>query len=132
MKKAFQIQTVQLFIGLACLLLVIGFFGDKVHASTPKFQSISCQTMYGEKQFTIQGNTVSFHHRSNGRYLSSVSNSIAQNTQKGLKKTLYINNRKHLINIKNINKMSDAEDFMTITSTKGHKITYPLNCKLES
>lgn len=132
MRKAFTIQTIQLFIGLSCLLLVIGLLGDKVHASIKRAGSISCKTSFGERHFTIEGSTVAFHSKKSGRYLSSVRNSINQKTFTGFKKTLYIDNQRHFIHIENIKSFNDSEDFMTITSPKGHKITYPLNCRLES
>lgn len=132
MKKTINVQTIQLFIGLACLLLVIGFFGDRAHASVKKFNSIHCQTAFGEKVFSLQENTVAFFNNQSGRSLSSINNAISQSTFSGLKRTLYIDGNKHFINLKDINNFDDSEDFLTITSSKGHKITYPLNCKFEN
>lgn len=133
MKKAYQTHTLQLFAGLTFLLLIIGFFSERVHASFKEFKPIHCKTAFGEKSFWIQGSTVAFHKKSNdGRSISSINNSIGQLNQIGFKKTLYIDNNKHVIRIKNTNNFNDADDFISITSPKGHKITYPLTCAIKS
>jgi hypothetical protein len=46
----------------------------------------------------------------------------------GFTKTLYIDGNKHRINIQNTNEFSDVNDYLSITSPKGHEMTYPLTC----
>lgn len=119
-------ENLQLFLGAIITLVVIAIM-NPAKASTG---SIQCETAFGEKSFTIQESTVAFHHESeNGRSISSVLGARTQKTFNGFRKTLYINGNKHLIHIENKKNLDQNEDFLAITSPKGHKMTYPLSCK---
>lgn len=109
-----------------CLLL--GLFAISSFASiTP----ITCSTNFDEKSFTIEGQSVAFHQeRSDGRSISSVVNSATRKSHKGFRKTLYRDGKKILISIHNTRHFSSDNDFLAITSPKGHKMTFPLNCNL--
>lgn len=118
-------ETSQLFIGVVAILLMLGF----MNPAKASIKSISCETAFGEKAFTIQESTIAFHRQSEtGRSISSVMGARTQKTFKGFRKTLYVNGNKHLIHIENQNKLNNSEDFMAVTSPKGHKMTYPLTC----
>ena len=92
---------------------------------------ISCQTNFGEKSFTIQGNTVAFHKKKDdGRSISSVISTQTKRIVKGFRKTLYQNGYKHLISIENLKSFDSNNDFLAVTSPQGHKMTFPINCKL--
>jgi len=119
-------ENLQLFLGAMITLVAIAIM-NPAKASTG---SIQCETAFGEKSFTIQESTVAFHQESeNGRSISSVLGARTQRTFNGFRKTLYINGNKHLIHIDNKNHLDQNEDFLAITSPKGHKMTYPLSCK---
>lgn len=95
------------------------------------FSAIECETAFGEKSFTIEKSSVAFFKRSeNGRNVSSINGAMSSKTTKGFRKTIYINGNKNLINIQNQNNFDRSEDFLAITNPKGHKMTYPLSCKL--
>jgi hypothetical protein len=100
----------------------------------PLFAAIkpmTCKTNFGEKSFTIEDNTVAFHaSHDDGRSISSVSSATTRRSHKGFKKTLYRDGSKHLISIKDMNNLNANEDFLAITSPKGHKMTFPINCSL--
>ncbi len=120
-----SIPTVLGFLGL---VLMIHSFNAK--AAAP---SIKCETAFGEKSFTIDDNRVSFHKEDEAgvsRSISSVQGESVRTHVKhlGFSKTLYIDGNKHRINVKNVNSFSDAEDYLSITSPKGHEMTYPLTC----
>jgi len=92
-------------------------------------QPITCKTNFGERSFTIERGTIAFHAEDNaGRSISSVLESVTKKSHKGFKKTTYKNGFKHLIHIDNENQFDQNEDFLAVTSPKGHKMTYPLIC----
>ena len=92
-------------------------------------KAISCETNFGERSFTIEGSNIAFHkEKKDGRSISSILETKTQVSFKGFKKTVYKDGHKHLINIKNINQFDSNNDFLAVTSPKGHKMTYPLNC----
>lgn len=92
---------------------------------------ISCETNFGEKTFTIEGNTIAFHkEQHDGRSISSILSTKTRNSHKGFRKTVYKDGYKHLINIADKNNFNSNNDFLAVTSPKGHKMTFPINCSL--
>lgn len=122
-------EIIQLFFGCLASLFAMALFHSNAHAS---IKDINCETAFGEKTFTIQKNSIAFHHEDHkseqARSISSMLEASTQRTHKGFKKILYVNGNKHLINIKNIQSFDNTEDYLAITSPKGHKMTYPLSC----
>ncbi len=90
---------------------------------------ISCKTNFGERSFTIEGSTVAFHKDKDGRSISSVMNSKTLASYTGFKKTIYKDGSRHLINIKDTANFNSDNDFLAITTSKGHKMTFPINCQ---
>lgn len=91
---------------------------------------MSCQTNFGEKSFTIEGNSVAFHQSAEGRSISSVLASKTRASINGFNKTVYKDGYKHLIHIEDVQKLNSDNDFLAVTSPKGHKMTYPIHCSL--
>ncbi len=108
-------------------LAMILFFGLGPMAQAAH-KAINCTTNFGEKSFTIQGSSVAFQQQKRGRNISSVLSAKTRTVSKGFRKTLYDNGYKHLINIKDQNNFDSNNDFLAVTSPKGHKVTFPLNC----
>jgi hypothetical protein len=95
--------------------------------------AIECKTAFGEKSFVIEDGRISFSKEDEAgvsRSISSVSaDSVRTHTKHlGFTKTLYIDGNKHRINVQNKNEFSDVNDYLSITSPKGHEMTYPLTC----
>lgn len=96
--------------------------------------AIECQTGYGEKTFIIEDGRIAFFKEDQSglnRSISSVKSDSVRTHKKhlGFTKTLYVDGLKHKINIKNKNEFSDVNDYLSVTSPKGHEMTYPLNCR---
>ena len=90
---------------------------------------ITCKTNFGERSFTIEKSTIAFHGEDKvGRSISSILESVTKKSHKGFRKTTYKNGFKHLIHINNESNFNQNEDFLAVTSPKGHKMTYPLKC----
>lgn len=124
--RVLERENVQLFLGCITALIVVAFFQTNAHAA---IKTIDCQTAFGEKTFTIQESTIAFHkEQESGRSISSILEAQTQRTHLGFRKVLYVNGNKHLINIKNVKKFDNSEDYLAVTSPKGHKMTYPLSC----
>lgn len=123
--KTLSLSTILGFLGL---ILLIHTFNS--HAGTEK---IICKTAFGEKSFTIEQEKISFHKEDEAgisRSISSLDGSSVR-TQKrhnGFTKTLYIDGNKHRINVQDKDNFSDVNDYLSITSPKGHEMTYPLTC----
>lgn len=115
-------------LGFCGLMLMIHAFSS--HASEG---SIVCSTAFNEKTFTIDNDRISFHKEDEAgisRSISSINGESVRTHKKhlGFTKTLYIDGNKHRINVQNVNEFSDVNDYLSITSPKGHEMTYPLNC----
>lgn len=124
--RALERDTLQLFFGSLVALFVVALLQSNAHAAIKK---IDCQTAFGEKTFTIQESTIAFHkEQESGRSISSVLEAQTQRTFKGFRKVLYVNGNKHLITIKNVQRFDNSEDYLAVTSPRGHKMTYPLSC----
>lgn len=100
------------------------------YSATP---AIVCSTAFGEKTFTIDDDRISFHKEDESgasRSISSINGESVRTHKKhlGFTKTLYIDGNKHRINVQNANEFSEVNDYLSITSPKGHEMTYPLTC----
>lgn len=113
------------FTGLIAVLAFIVIFGNQASAAVTQ---IKCETAFGEKVFTVGEQSVAFHKKKQGRSISSVMDVTTKKTFNGFRKTLYVDGNKNLIHISDINNLNSNDDFMAITSPKGHKMTYPLSC----
>lgn len=123
--KTLSLSTILGFLGLILMIHMMN-----AQAATP---SISCSTAFGEKTFTIEENRISFQKEDDqgvSRSISSIDGDSVRTHKKnsGFTKTLYIDGNKHRINIQNTNEFSDVNDYLSITSPKGHEMTYPLTC----
>jgi hypothetical protein len=123
--KTLSLSTILGFLGL---MLMIHSMGSQ--ASTGE---ISCSTAFGEKTFSITDNSISFHKEDESgasRSISSIHGDSVRTHKKhlGFTKTLYIDGNKYRINVQNSKEFSDVNDYLSITSPKGHEMTYPLNC----
>jgi len=114
--------------GFLALLLTIHSYNSFAASG-----AIECQTAFGEKSFIIEDGRISFSKEDESgvsRSISSVSgDSVRTHTKHlGFTKTLYVGGNKHRINVQNRNEFSDVNDYLSITSPKGHEMTYPLTC----
>lgn len=118
-----------LLFGLAIFLIGLSILTQKSYAS---IKSISCETAYGERTIEINDNVISFKRNSeNNRSISSSNDFKAQRQFSGVNQTLYMDGSKHLVHIDNLNNFDSGNDYLAITSPKGHKMTYPLNCQFK-
>ncbi len=115
--------------------MLFGFLGLMltIHAFSA-LASIECKTAFGEKSFTIDQQTIAFHKEDDAgisRAISSVSVDSVRTHKKlnGFTKTMYIEGNKHRINVEDVNNFNDVNDYLCITSPKGHEMTYPLTCR---
>ena len=109
-------------------LLLASILGGFAHASE---STIVCETAYGEKSFHIEDERVVFskENADSGRSISSIEMVRTEKRHKGFDKILNMNGNKHRIHIENPANLSDVNDYMVITSPKGHEMTYPLSCR---
>jgi hypothetical protein len=124
--RTLSLSTILGFFGL--ILMIHTFSG---HAAIPK--TIKCSTAFGEKTFSIDDEKIAFHKEDESgvsRSISSLGHEAVRTHKKdhGFTKTLYIGGNKHRISIQNTNEFSEANDYLSITSPKGHEMTYPLTC----
>lgn len=113
-------------------LLLFIVFGQRAFASEGHIQ---CKTHRGAKVFEILGNSVSINLRNDldgDRFPASTSFQNARHkiNTKGLTKIVFFEGQKHTVHIENLDNLSSLDDYVVISSNKGHQITYPLNCRL--
>lgn len=113
------------------LLLFIAF-GTKAFANQ---NPIVCKTHRGAKVFHIVGNRVSINLKSeedgHRQPASTFQNARHKVNALGLTKIIFFEGQKHTVHINNMNGLSPLDDYVMITSKKGHQITYPLDCQLK-
>lgn len=119
------------------LTTILGFLGLilMIHtmSSYASSSDITCTTAFGEKTFTISGNNITFQKEDDSGVSRSISSTNKESVRTqvkhlGFTKTLYIDGQKHRINIRNSNEFSEINDSLSITSSRGHEMTYPLSC----
>ena len=123
--KTLSLSTILGFLGLVLMIHTMN-----AYSATP---AIVCETAFGEKSFTIEDSRISFNKEDDAgvsRSISSINGESVRTHKKhqGFSKTLYIDGNKHRINVQNVNEFSDVNDYLSITSPKGHEMTYPLTC----
>jgi len=121
--RALSLSTLLGLLGLLFFNLVM-----KAHAST-----IECITAFGEKKFLIEDSHISFNKEDEKgiyRSISSIKSESVRTHKKhlGFTKTLYVDGNRYKIHIQNIQNFSDLNDYLSITSPRGHEMTYPVNC----
>ena len=124
--RTLSLPTIFGFLGL---MVMVHTFNSE--AATPK---IECKTAFGEKSFVIDDQHIAFNKEDQSgiqRAISSVSVESVRTQKKhhGFTKTLYIDGNKHRINVDNVDNFNDVNDYLCITSPKGHEMTYPLTCR---
>jgi hypothetical protein len=108
------------------ILMISLFFHSFARA-----ESIVCETAFQEKRIVLSQDQVAFEKTMQiERSISSIENQDirTEKKHKGFIKTLYLNGLKHRIRIKDSSAYNDSEDSLTITSPKGHEVTFPLTC----
>jgi hypothetical protein len=124
--KTLSFTTIMGFLGLMLMVHALNSEAATAHG-------IKCTTAFGEKTFEILDGNISFQKEDESgvsRSISSVASDTVRTHSKhlGFVKTLYINGHKHRINVQNTQEFSDVNDYLSITSPKGHEMTYPLTC----
>lgn len=117
------------FLGFLGLMVMIHTFSSQAATGA----GIECKTAFGEKSFLIEDGRISFIKEDPSGVSRSISSASAdsvrtQTKHLGFTKTLYIDGNKHRINVQNAKEFSDVNDYLSITSPKGHEMTYPLTC----
>lgn len=115
--------------GICGFLFVLNFLGTHAQAAV----TLECETAFGEKSFRIEDERIVFSQEMNetesGRSISSIEMVRTERRHKGFDKILQMQGLKHRIHIENPSHLSDLDDYMVITSPKGHEMTYPLSCR---
>ena len=109
----------------------IALTGLMLFGSAQAAVAINCETAFKEKTFLIEDERIVFSKDSHelGRSISSVDQVRTERRHKGFDKVLYKDGLKHRIHIDDANSFNEVEDYMVITSPKGHEMTYPLSCR---
>lgn len=123
--RSLSFSTIFGFLGL--MLLIHSF---QSFAASGK---IECETAFGEKKFTIEEGLIAFHKEDESGISRSISSLKGQSVRThkkhlGFSKSMYIDGNRYRINIQNADSFSEVNDYLSITSPKGHEMTYPLTC----
>lgn len=127
-------SSFQFFVGTLFILIGMMFASESAYSAIHPV-AIKCQTAFGESSFTMDQSKVAFHgdHQlERSRKISSVQGIKKVRTHKTLKgfdKVLYKDGNKHKIHIEDAKNFDETNDYMTVVSPKGHKMTYPISCE---
>jgi hypothetical protein len=97
-----------------------------------KAQEIVCQTSFETLALTIKNNNeveLVKKESSQGRSISSINEAVTKKTTSGFEKTFYRDGNKYYISIENLTQFNMDYDFLVVSSPKGHKMTYSLDCE---
>ena len=99
-----------------------------------KSAAIVCITPRFEKAFLIENDKVSFFKYEDGantriRKVASIKETKTFSRGVALDKKLVHQGHNVHIRIKNVGEFSQLEDYIAMTNTKGHTMTYPLSCE---
>jgi hypothetical protein len=110
---------------LPLILIQIASAGD---VGNPKLE---CQTNYKEHKFIMDESNLAYQQNNllGDRNISSTPRVKSLTIRSGYKKIMYLNDQKYKIVVKNYHETSPVNDYLKITSAKGHTMTYPLECR---
>ena len=94
-------------------------------------EKIVCHSPRLAKTMVIKKTGLSFidtSRKGRKREIASVVTARTKKTLAGLTKIAYSEGKKYTIHIKNVYNLSPKTDAVTIRTSQGHEITYPLNC----
>lgn len=114
------------------IIFALQIFAQTVQAEVKK-DVIFCHTPQFFKSFLITKNKVVFLKKENDqskREIASISSMRSRSTMSGFIKELNFEGDKYLINVSNVAKFSEVDDFMSVRSKKGHEMTYSISCQL--
>jgi hypothetical protein len=107
-----------------CLLMAFSASGNEV---------LLCETSYSEYQLLIdqKNKKISFIREGSSESRSIASTNKLRLSKKGASIQAHFQNgqEKAEVFIQKAEKPSEISDYLSFESPKGHKITYPLNCK---
>ncbi|MBL6988266.1 MAG: hypothetical protein ISR65_00725 [Bacteriovoracaceae bacterium] len=99
-------------------------------------KTLKCTTPRMQKTFTVNKSTVTFYYEEDsiqaeqkaGRAIASAVPMRTKRTGSGFTKYFTYEGNRYTIHIDNINHLSEVDDYMTIRSSEGHEILYPITC----
>ncbi|MBT3237060.1 MAG: hypothetical protein HN353_13975 [Bdellovibrionales bacterium] len=122
-----KLTTTTLILGVLVYIQIIA--GPSCWASET---NIVCLTERIDKKFVIQKKgIVIYNYRGDdhaGRQIASTTTSGQGN---GLNKMIHFEGNRYLLHIENRNHFNSIDDFISIRSSKGHEIIYPVDCHRE-
>jgi aminopeptidase N len=65
----------------------------------------------------------------NRREIASIANVRTRRNDGGVIKSFSFEGQKYEIHIKNTKNFNEADDYLTMTSSDGHQMTYPITCQ---
>jgi hypothetical protein len=95
-------------------------------------KSITCSTPNDLKIVKIDEHKVTFLksiNDTNNREVASVEHVRTRKVAKAMDKMLLQGNVQYKFHIENTDSFSDVDDYVTLTSTTGHSVTYPISCQ---
>jgi len=95
-------------------------------------KTMVCQTPNELKVVKIDERKVTFLRsvsEQNIREVASVAHVRTRSVGKTLDKVLMQGSVQYKFHIENVDKFSDVDDYVTMTSETGHSVTYPITCQ---
>jgi hypothetical protein len=93
--------------------------------------NIECQVDRMGKTFSISTNTITLRgdESENGRAIASIAAIRTRRSGNGFTKIMNFEGHKYGLHIEDTNSFSEVNDYITIRSSRGHEVTYPISCQ---
>lgn len=89
-----------------------------------------CETFYGEIALQISGDRIALkNYNDKDRKIASNRQVAVATNNTSYKSVFYKKGIQHKVYIHDVSNFSEDKDYLSITNTKGHKVTYPLICE---
>jgi hypothetical protein len=96
-------------------------------------KSVTCHTPMSEKILKIDSTTINVatNKKEENRSIASIIKIRTLSTENGFTKVFKFKNLDAKVHVENLKKPNEADDYFSLTSKKGHQMTYPINCELD-
>ncbi len=117
---------------ITMIFVVIGYIINA--GSVLAAPAVVCHSERMDKTFVINNNKVAMYKGEADESYRGIASTVQVRTRftgSGFNKVMNYEGHKYTISVKNVKSFSPIEDYISIRSTRGHEITYPLECALK-
>ena len=111
------------------LLKKISLIALTLSTTYAQANELKCSDPRGQHTIIVGKSTMKIISSKNIRDIASIKNVRTKLTANGFTKSALSKGLKHIVHVENIESPNSLNDYMIIRNSKGHEITYPLECQ---